>query len=337
MRIGSIGYATYQGLGILLKDFYDNGIITDVLTVQHWKHSNHSWYRGPSTTLNRFSREPQLSFAESMDIMFFFETPFDLEVIPFCKRVGTKTILMPMYECTPNDPRINSVDEIINPSLLDQKYYPSGAFIPVPIPRWVEWKERKQARVFVHNAGHLGLNGRNGTLELLQAMEYVRSPIRLIVRSQNLLQLPPITRKRVAEDYRVELRVGTVPKEDLYDEGDVFIFPEKYNGLSLPLQEAKASGMLVMCCDRFPMNTWNNSEHLIPVAEYRNVSANMSREVEYAIPIPRDIASTIDRWYEKDIRSISHEGNVFRRNYSWDNLGQLYKDRITSCLEEQPV
>ncbi len=332
IRIGSTGYATYQGLGILLKDFYDNGLITDVLTVRHWKHNNHVWYRGPSTNLNRFSRKIQFDFVKSMDLMFFFETPFDLEVIPFCQRIGTKTILMPMYECTPNDPRIDMVNEVINPSLLDQKYYPSGTFIPVPIPRWIEWKERKQAKVFVHNTGHVGLNGRNGTYELLQAMKYVKSPIKLIVRSQ---ETPLKTTVDCEIDPRVEVRFGTFPREELYDEGDVFIFPEKYNGLSLPLQEAKASGMLVMCCDRFPMNTWNNSDHLIPVAEYRNVSANMSREVEYAIPSPRDIAATIDKWYAKDIRSISREGDVFKRSYSWDKLMPFYKSRIISCLREQ--
>ena len=47
MRIGSIGYATYQGLGILLKDFYDNGIISDVITVNHWLRGNERWYDGP--------------------------------------------------------------------------------------------------------------------------------------------------------------------------------------------------------------------------------------------------------------------------------------------------
>ena len=36
----------------------------------------------------------------------------------------------------------------------------------------------------------------------------------------------------------------------------MFVFPEKFNGLSLPLQEARAAGMLVLATDRFPMNTW---------------------------------------------------------------------------------
>jgi len=73
---------------------------------------------------------------------------------------------MPMYECSHRG-MVLSCDKIINPSELDQRHYPTGEFIPVPVPRSVKWKLREKAEVFIHNAGNGGLNGRNGTQELI--------------------------------------------------------------------------------------------------------------------------------------------------------------------------
>lgn len=325
MRIGSIGYATCQGLGLLLKDFYDNGVVTDVVTVHQKCYTNYDWYKGPVTNVRGFDPQVCREFAKSIDVMFFFETPFDRGLIDHCRDIGVKTILMPMYECYRDD--WGTTDVVINPSLLDQIHFPRGKFIPVPIPRWVKWKERMRAEVFVHNAGHGGLKGRNGTLELLRAMEHVRSPIRLIIRSQEPLRLPPITRKRIAKDNRVELRVGNFSREELYGEGDVFIFPEKFNGLSLPLQEAKAAGMLVMATDRFPINAWTNQDPLIPSSGKREI--RILSPVMESIIDPKDIAVTIDEWYGRDIRYYSLEGEVFGNAMAWEKLKPAYLDEIT--------
>lgn len=323
MRIGSIGYTTHQGLGILLKDFYDNGIITDVITVEHWKYLNHYWYRGP--IIHR-GQTVQTRYLEGLDLMFFFETCFSPHLINFCKTLKIPMILMPMYECTP-DWVIRSVDKIINPSLLDQRYFPQGKFLPVPVPDYVPWKKRKKARVFVHNTGHGGLNGRNGTKELLKAMKHVKSPIKLIVRSQEIIQIP--------DDPRIELRVGTFDQEELYDEGDVFIFPEKFNGLSLPLQEAFAAGMLVMACDRFPMNTWLPKHPLIPTQGTNQTGENLAREVPVTKVTALDIANTIDIWYGEDISNYSKLGAMFKQVQSWERLKDSYLNEIKLLLDKR--
>ena len=44
-KIGSIVYATDQGLGYMAKDFYDHGLIDEVLVHPHTKRDNHfDWY-----------------------------------------------------------------------------------------------------------------------------------------------------------------------------------------------------------------------------------------------------------------------------------------------------
>lgn len=323
-RVGTINYATNQGLGILAKSFYDAGVVTDFMLVEHSSRPSHrEWYPPEilSTKVNPFSRSTARQFLASVGSVLFFETPFDWSLIGYCRKIGTRTILMPMYECMP-EPLPLYPDRIINPSLLDQEYYPQGSFIPIPVN--TPWRKRERAEVFVHNAGHGGLDGRNGTKELLDAMKYVASPIKLMIRSQ--AKLPA---SEGLQDPRVTILKGTFPQEKLWSEGDVFIFPEKFNGLSLPLQEARASGMLVMATDRFPMNTWLPREPLIPVMGYEDKRLlGRFQGFKKAIIDPEDIAKTIDRWYGRDISQYSEEGRHWALGMSWERLKSVYQQAI---------
>jgi hypothetical protein len=300
---GSIVFATNQGLGILAKQFYDNGIIDKVYIKEHSSRENHyDWFP------NRVEKIDDLL---DCDKLIFFETPFDWTIIKKARAKGIKTILVPMYECT-NNPLPYFPDVIISPSLLDQKYYPDSKFIQIPVNE--KWKLRETAKVFIHNAGNGGLGGRNGTKELLEAMKYVKSPIKLIVRSQ-----VPITEYK---DPRIEYQIGDC--KDLWSDGDVFIFPEKFNGLSMPIQEAFASGLAVMSTDRFPFNTWLPKELLIPVKSYKK--ERISVEFDSAVIDPRDIAKIIDLWYSKDITKFSLLGKEFGIINSWNNLKTIWKE-----------
>ena len=299
--IGSIVLATEQGLGYLAKDFFDNGIIDVVSIHRHTSRTNHTeWYP------NAVSVDELL---ETCDTLLFFETTFYPNIIQEAKKRGIKTILMVMYECTPTA-IAKLVDEIWSPSLLDQQYYPNSKLVQVPVN--VEWKLRTKASVFVHNAGNGGLGGRNGTRELIEAFRYVKSPVQLILRSQ-----VPIK----CDDPRIEVRVGTF--DDIWSEGDVFVFPEKFNGLSLPLQEAFASGMLVMTTDRFPNNTYLPKEPLIPVSGYHK--ERIAVEFDCADLSPENIATKIDEWYNKDITNFSLLGKEYNQKNSWKNQKGILK------------
>lgn len=323
MRVGSLVFATNQGLGILAKSFYDNGIITDVAIIAHGKHKdNWDWY--PSNSLKVFSLRDikTLSmleeFCKSMDVMLFFETPFVWELLPFCREHKVKTVIIPMYECMPKQMPYE-LDLYINPSLLDQDFYPQGIYLPVPIDTVkVPYKRRQKAEVFVHNAGHGGLKGRNGTSKLLDALHYIKSPVRLILRTQK--QIPGygtsmiIHLGEVTLDYRYE----ATHYDQLFTEGDVFIFPETHNGLSLPLQEAFASGMMVMATNRYPMNLWLPTSPLIEPEGYKtNCISPRFNDFSQTIIDPKRIAAKIDEWDGMDINYFSGMGLAYREMNSW--------------------
>lgn len=309
-KVGSIVYATHQGLGYLAKDFYDHGLIDEVMVQRHSSRENHfEWYPNHKTNI--------VEFLKSIDILLIFETPFQWKHIPLARDYGVKVVLIPMYECTqfpfPYEP-----DEVWCPSALDYKYYKDKGkenikLIQIPVD--VTWRMREKALTFVHNGGNGGLGGRNGTSELLQAMEFVKSPIKLIVRSQS--------HQYKSKDPRIVFVNNHVSKEELWNEGDVFVFPEKFNGLSLPLQEAFASGMLVMTTNRFPNNDYLPHGPLIRVDHYRN--DRVAVLFESACLSPKDIASQIDSWYGKDITDYSLKGKDYNLKNSWNNLKETYE------------
>jgi hypothetical protein len=315
-KVGMICLATDQGLGYLARDFYKNGLIDYVYIHEHSSRPNHrNWY----------PRESVVSSTEELidkcDTIFAIETFFDWKVVPQAREKGKKTVLMVMYECStlPYVP-----DLILSPSLLDHDYYPDSTLVTVPVSATPRLRSR--AEVFVHNAGNGGLGGRNGTRELLEAMQYVKSPIKLIVRSQiPLTNLPPKLVQSVEEDDRIEVRIGTF--DDIWSEGDVFIFPEKFNGLSLPLQEAYAHGMLVMASDRHPMNKWLPKEPLIPVESYRKEKIAVPIEVAELSPVA--IANQIDKFYNNDVSSLSKLGIAWGQQNSWQNLKGRYEELLS--------
>lgn len=316
MRVGSVVYSTDQGLGILAKSFWDNGVLTDVTVQKHKHHRNYlDRYPGAKVASHHANRE----LCDRVDVMLFFETPFDWGLIEYCRHRGVRTALMLMHECTPAELPARP-DLFLAPSALEAKEFPGSKFLPVPVE--APWRMRKECRTYVHNAGHGGLKGRNGTQLLLEAMRHVRSPLKLIVRSQKPLAVH-------CDDERVELRIGTADYSSLWDEGDCFVFPEKFNGLSLPLQEARAAGMLVMATARFPNWEYLPYSLLIPSrGSARSRIGPAYREFDEAVVDPSDIAATMDKFYGKDIAEYSCDGLDWAASMSWQKLKPLYLEAL---------
>lgn len=303
--IGTIGYATEQGLGYLVKDFYDIGLVNKILVQRHSSRVNHyEWYKEES--FRTLSKENYEWFLQGLSTIIIFETPFYWDILELAKQRGIKTVLIPMYECTPHPLPFN-FDFVLSPSHLEEKLYKGSTRIT--IPNSFPWKLRKKANVFVHNAGNLGIGGRNGTKEVLEAMKYVKSPMELIIRSQ--------IGDFKTDDKRIKIE-GNVSRGTLYKRGDVFLFPEKFNGLSMPIQEAFASGMMIMCGNRFPMNEWLPREPMIPVKGIHN--ERIARIIEVSEFDPKQIAETIDYWYGKDITEFSLKGKEWTEKNTWENF-----------------
>ena len=350
MRIGTITYATNRGLSHLARDFYRHGVITDVMVMEHSSiPTNRDWYPGaPVNNIRRMNVDQMKEFVAPLDVLLVFETPFWWGLFDYCRSLyrPVKTFLVTMYECTP----VNHVrpDVYLCPSVLDMQYFSAyqsdiykaffrlegvGATrglgnyaIFTPLPVEYPWRLRERAEHFVHNGGYLGVKTRRGgvmregTTTLIEAMEHVKSPIRLTIRVQE--NVPPAWIDRCRTDPRIEYLPRQMRYEELYGEGDVCVGAQRWNGCSLPLQEALASGMLVMNTDRFPTNTWLPREPLVPPRDYlRGVSiGGPYMTFDEAVVDPRDLAAKIDRWYKRDITEFSLRGKAWAKENSWERL-----------------
>lgn len=339
IRVGTVCYATSQGLGHLAKSFFDAGVITDVMVFRHPHGDRPSimdWYPEGTLELTHrpFSGEKIERFLDDLDVMLFFETPFDWNFANRCRERGVKTAIIPMYEWFLQHPP-HQFDLFINPSLLDQYYFSHGTYIPIPVEDSIHWYLRKNAIKFLHNAGNIGSRNHKGTQELLRAMQYVQSPIQLTVRCQDKKGLHRLIESApgVQHDGRIEFVFHEVPREYLFTDHDVYIAPEKYNGLSLPLQEAFASGLMVMTTNRFPTNQWLPCDPLIPPSGSRKAQTMRGHlEFEESIVEPETIAKAIDEWYGKDISLYSNRGLTFKNESSWELLKPRYLDALESIL-----
>jgi len=327
MNIGTLAYATNSGLGILARDFFAAGVVNRVLLVPHRHYTNYTdWYP------DAFCKETADEFLTGLDCLLLFETGFYWDIVRAANAKNIPVALMPMYEFSPKDPPCK-IDLNICPSLLDLQYYGEtwhkpSIFIPVPVSSNVEWRQRSLAKIFVHNAGHGGYKFRNGTPEVLESLKHVKSDIKLIVRVQPDGELERLVQKFRETDSRLLIENRHVPYDELWSTGDVFLFPEQFNGLSLPMQEAFASGLLVMAANRFPMNTWLPVDPLIPVSGYKE--ERISVPVKRAVVSPEDVASTIDSWYDKDITVYSVAGREWAEAHSWERLKPRYMEALTN-------
>lgn len=335
MRVGCLGYSHARGLGHLLHDFYKHEVVTDVCVVRHPNIPMTDWYPdAPIVDLRRIDHSTVYEFMARMDVMLFFETPFEWTFINYCRLKNAKTAIVPMYECTPSrfatltKNHIEVPDLWICPSLLDVDYFKhfNHTFIPMPVE--YPWKLRERAETFVHNGGYLGLKGREGTVELIKAMEHVKSPLKLTIRVQENVNSEMIARMKA--DPRITYVPETVPYEELYGSGDVCIAPQRFNGMSCPLQEARASGMLVMTTNRYPMNTWLPQAPLLPVEKTERGRVGGSyMEMDICTLNPRDIAVVMDRWYGQDITEYSMTGKKWAEENSW----RVLRPQIMEALE----
>lgn len=316
--IGTIAYATQSGLGLLARAFFRNKVVDRILILPHPRYQGHpEWYGDKG-----FYPENWDTFLEGLDCLLLLENAWNSwPIVEEAKRRGIRVVMIPMYEFTPF-PLPVPVDLYLCPSKLDVRYYEKLPHKFLPIPVQVPWRLRKFARTFIHNAGHGGYRYRNGTPELVDAMKYVRSDARLLLRGQaNEPQIQKLFR-RIEKDPRIEITLGDVSDDELYHNGDVFVFPEKFNGLSLPLQEAYASGLLVMASDRFPMNDWLPKQPLIRVIaeEPEKIAVRFFKSVIS----PLDIAKKIDEWYNRDISAYSLAGRRWAEDHSWERLRPKY-------------
>lgn len=346
MRVGTPCYSTDQGISHLALDFFRAGVVTDPLVFRYPRaaRTDHPEWYPPGTPVvgsraGSTSLQQVCDWMRRIDVMLCFESPLGWGLVAYARNCGVKTAVVTMYEWWPESSP-NRFDLYLCPSLLDYDVFTGlrlpAQFLPVPAPADVTWTRRTTARRFLHNAGHVGSRNHKGTDTLLRAMEFVESPLELTVRCQE----EGLIRKLLADyvgtrrDDRIRVVAGNVPRADLFlPDHDVYVAPERYNGLSLPLQEAFAHGMPVVTTDRYPANTWLPKAPLVAPAGYSRVRvAPGYLEIDEARVEPRALAAKLDELYGADVSAYSDAGRAWAEANSWAALGPKYRAALEGLL-----
>lgn len=336
MRVGTLCYATHQGLGYLARDFVRNGVVTDVVVKQHHRPDSRPtqpWYPNAKVVTGLHHEYSFFNeFLASVDVMLFFETPFFWELLPLCRSMGVKTALVTMYEWSLIDPPYVP-DLYLCPSELDLEYFPSGKFLRVPVdPN--KWKYRVKATKFLHQAGNGSVLGRPGTGELVEALNLVEKPIDITVRAQNPAHLQAV-RVGIRRECQaaISYQSGDLPYETLYDGFDVLVAPERFNGLSLPLQEAYSAGMYVLTTNRLPTNKFVPAESLINPLDAATCQVGKGYKSFLACNIsPREIAGRLDETAGRYLGDYSVRARSWARENSWAELGPKWTQALKDLL-----
>lgn len=343
-RISAIVRADACGLGTLSRMFAaELGFYRTVSLARHAGGAWPEWF-GVQNRLAPHGLTPELVgwLCDGADVLLSFETWYGSFVPALARRLGVKTALMPMYECCPQEGAgLEETDLALCPSLLDlaemRRNTPGLAlarkkFLPVPFDaRRIAFRRRQCAGTFVHNAGHGGLMGRNSTAETLSAWRYVQSPARLLVRVQPGMEI------ELPNDARNDPRVGVVEANpenywDLWNAGDVLLHPHKWDGLSLPIQEAMAAGMPVITTRFFPFCDGGEGGGWLPPSIQQLAidpiivrKSRICREIDVYVSSPKEIAAAVDRLYGKNIAQLSDDASSTAERWSWDALAEVYR------------
>jgi glycosyltransferase involved in cell wall biosynthesis len=249
----------------------------------------------------------------------FFETygTWHPSLLKVARAVGVKTVCIPTWEWfRGDDPTWALCDLFACPTRFTVNVvagfgWRQARYLPwtLDLGRFPARTIKGPARVFIHNAGLVDRDDRKGTRDAIRAFKRVkRDDLRLIVRMQNDVPLPPL-------DGRIEVRIGDLedPK-DLYASGDVAIQPSKMEGIGFMVIEAVASGMPVLAINYPPMNEFVRQPEMLTRLRWfkrRAYANNWVKQSHLRLPRISDLARQIQWCAENEMAPFSAANRRF--------------------------
>ena len=299
-RIGAVVRGDTGGLAAQTEDFFIHMRPYKVLLIDYDVYTgyktDYSKYENCNNLLTT-DREPSEAvirdFLKGLDVVFTVETPYNHDLYRIAHELGVKTVCQYNYEWLQHhqEPTLPLPDIFLAPStwhLGDMTKFGNNTIymhVPIDLKRF-DFQLHSYGKKFLHIAGHRTFGDRNGTAILLEALPYIQSDVKIVIRTQDELPRP-------YTDSKLEIiREDVSDRRQLYNGEDVLILPRKYGGLSLQLNEALALGMPVIMPDIEPQSDFLPKEWL--------VEAYLKETTQIKVPIdvyecsPEALAKKID-------------------------------------------
>ncbi|MCH7726401.1 MAG: glycosyltransferase, partial [Planctomycetes bacterium] len=128
-----------------------------------------------------------------------------------------------------------------------------------------------------------------------------------------------------------EVRGAAPTREALYQDGDVLLFPARFNGIGLEQLEAMASGMPVIATDAPPMNE-SPCLDIIRIASQQVAQRRRARPILEYTPSASHLAKLLRTWHGHTITEHSRTARRFAESRSWQQATNRFMEAITSDL-----
>lgn len=333
MKIGTIGYRTKTGLGYQVKSYVKHLPITKVMAVNLSGFNNiplTDWYP-EAQNVNGYPRDHDISeFLNDVDVVLLAETPLSYKLYSMARDRGIKTAVVPNMEFFDHfiHPEFPLPDMFIVPSVW--KYDECKAFADqhgvkcIQLHHPVDREEfpfiERTSKSLLHIAGNPAVYDRNGTFHALAATHD------LTIVTQNL-RLAGLIKQRYSG---TRVLTSVEDSSAMYSYGDILIFPRRYGGNCLPLNEALSSGMPAIMPDISPNNHLLPKEWLVPA--YKDGFFAPRTKVDlYSVDIEA-LKQKIEWFNQCDIAEESRKADKIADSISWDTLGPKYMEALESLL-----
>lgn len=252
---------------------------------------------------------------EDIDRLFTAESVYshDHALPRLCAERGVELVIQANPELWDEAHR-GPTTRVVLPTPWEAHRVKDATVLPMPVARdRLPFRLRDKAETFLFPHAP-AFHDRNGLKIVLNALREVRSPCRVLIAGSS---------ERMISRTRRHVTITWLGARDdywtVYDQADVLLFPRRYGGLALPLQEALSSGMPVLTLDLAPYADLLPKECLI------RPSSSVARPMKggtFAVhdARPASLARKID-WLVNEpgtVKELSLASDAVAQGLSWE-------------------
>lgn len=352
MRLGLIARDDNSGLGIQTWEFFRHMPVVKTMVVEISERRGKNYperYDGGGVVFvgGAPTFEESKEFLKGLDVVFIAETPYSFQLLKIAHQMGVATIIQPNYEMVSweDNSKLPRADVLGVPTPWHYEDFPDPKIIlPVPIATdRFSFNGSNSARKFLHIVGKPAANDRNGTRDLVNALEFITSDVQITIHSMlqptgadNYVEAM-LRGKRYGRNVRVVLERATPDNYwETYTGHDVFIMPRRYGGLCLPINEALGAGMPVIMPNISPNSEWLDKRWLVEAEKnFVFTPGRRGGSIDVYKVDPQKLAAKIDEFAtdNKLYERAAEEARTLAGKYSWAELKPLYLDTFDTMLK----
>lgn len=313
MKVGIVGYLANTGIGSLVEDYKKHLPIDSHYVISHpvigvrEEKLDEKCVDSRKVNVNDWLR--------TVDVVITIECPFIDNLFQLCHNLKKRVICAVDVDWfNPQLEQWKYVDTFICPNLYTKKQLVSYGFsnvvyIPCSIDTdYFTFKQRTAVNTYLFNNGWGGVDNRKGINEIIAVfMSHPEYPIR--INSQRIIDI------NLPKNFTI-VNQNFPERKSLYEHGDVYVAPSKWEGHGIHILEAMACGLPVIATDYPPMNEYVK-KNLIKVSEVYHIVTGRLCTVKCRIDIG-SLESLVKDMFRKDISQESEQvRKIVENEYSW--------------------